>query len=223
VNAAVVIAAAGGGRRLTGVAKAFVPLAGQPMLRHALQPFLAETRVVQLVVALQPSSAESPPPWLASLDARIDIVAGGDQRSDSVRLALDRITPEAEIVMVHDAARPLVSRAVVERVLDAAQLGQCVIAAAPVTDTIHEVDAGRIVATPGRERLWYAQTPQAFPRQVLVEAHRRALRDRVRATDDAALVARYGTPVFVVEGDRENIKVTTPADLVMAAALLERR
>jgi 2-C-methyl-D-erythritol 4-phosphate cytidylyltransferase len=140
-----------------------------------------------------------------------------------LRNALAAVPADVVIVLVHDAARPLLNGDIIERCIVAAAAGRCVIAAVPVTDTIKEVDeGGRIVATPDRRLLRAAQTPQAFPAAVLRDAHARAHTDGVSATDDAALVSRYGATVIVVDGSPENIKITTPADLAVAAALLAR-
>lgn len=223
-RAALIVPAGGAGRRLGGTPKALLPLNGRPMLHHALVPFLAQPSVEWIVIALPAEFAAAPPEWLAGLDERIRIVEGGAERGDSVRRALAAVPAGAEAVLVHDGARPLVTAAIVERALAAAARGLNVVAAVPVTDTIKQVDeGGRIVATPDRRLLWAAQTPQAFPRAVLAEAYARADREGLLATDDAALVARYGGTVTVIEGDPENIKVTTPADVRVASALLRER
>lgn len=223
-RAAAVIAAAGAGRRLGGVRKQYVELAGEPLLLHALRPFLEHAAVEWIVVALPEHDAARPPRWLDRLDARLRIVAGGTERRGSVRRGLAAVPDAADVVLVHDAARPLVTRAIIERTLAAAANGGSAVPAVPVTDTIKAVDANRcVVETLDRRRLWHAQTPQAFPRALLVEAHRSAAVDGVDATDDAALVERYGGTVVVVEGDADNVKVTSPADLVVVEALLRAR
>lgn len=219
---AVVIPAGGAGRRMGGVRKTVLDVGGEPMLLRSMQPFLARADVHWLVVALPQELHDAPPDWLLS-DVRVGTVAGGSERGDSVRNALAAVPPEADVILVHDAARPLVSASVIERCIAAAVNGRSAIAAIPVVDTIKEVDdGGRVEGTPDRRRLWSAQTPQAFPADVLRRAYERALADRVGATDDAALVARYGGTVIVVQGAPENLKVTTPADLVVAEALLAR-
>lgn len=224
MSIAVVVPAAGAGERMGGIAKAFLPLAGEPMLRHALRPFLAHPDVSRVVVALRSGDLLEPPGWLVQLDARIRLVAGGRERSDSVRAALDHVDDAVDIVLIHDAARPLVTTAVIARAVAAALTGHCAVVGVPVTDTIQEVDErGIVIATPDRRRLHAAQTPQAFPRVVIVDAYRRAAADGVRATDDASLVAHYGGEVLAIEGDRENLKVTTPADVAIAELLLRRR
>jgi 2-C-methyl-D-erythritol 4-phosphate cytidylyltransferase len=220
---AVVIAAGGAGRRMGGVAKPLLELSGQSMLERGMRPFLDRGDVHWVIIALPSDVAAAPPHWLMT-DSRIDVVAGGAERGDSVRNALAAVPMEADIVLVHDAARPLVSAEVIDRCIAAAAGGRSAIAAIPVVDTIKEVDdGGRIVATPDRRTLFAAQTPQAFPAEVLRSAHARAAADRVSTTDDAALVARYGGTVIIVEGAPENLKITTPADLTIAAALLESR
>lgn len=223
-RAAVLIPAAGAGRRMGGARKPMLELAGEPLLLHTLRPFLRFPQIVQVIVALPPDAAARPPSWLAELDPRIRVVTGGAERGDSVRSALAATDASIDVVLVHDAARPLVTAAIIERALDAAASGRSVVAGVRPVDTIQQVDAsGVIVATPDRRMLRAAQTPQAFPRAVLVDAYARAAADGVSATDDAALVARCGVRVEVIEGDVENLKVTTPTDLVVAEALLARR
>jgi 2-C-methyl-D-erythritol 4-phosphate cytidylyltransferase len=218
----VILPAGGAGRRMGGVSKPFLELHGEPVLAWSMRPFLRRPDVEWLVVALPPAMHAAPPPWLLR-DARVTLVAGGAERTDSVRHALAALPPECDMVLVHDAARPLVSDEVVQRCLDAAAGGVAAVAAVPVSDTIKEVDASRrVLATPDRSRLWAAQTPQAFPASLLREAHARSVEQGIVATDDAALVALIGGTVMVVPGAPENIKVTTPADLVVAEALLQR-
>ncbi|HEX2167196.1 MAG TPA: 2-C-methyl-D-erythritol 4-phosphate cytidylyltransferase [Longimicrobiales bacterium] len=218
---AVVIPAGGAGRRMGGVAKPLIELGGESLLERSVRPFLARDDVHWVIIALPVELAAAPPHWLMS-DRRIDIVAGGAERGDSVRNALSAVPMEADIVLVHDAARPLVSAEVIERCINAAAGGRSAIAAIPVVDTVKEVDeGGRVTGTPDRRTLWAAQTPQAFPAEVLRNAHARAAADNVSTTDDAALVTRYGGAVVVVEGAPENLKVTTPVDLKIIAALLD--
>jgi 2-C-methyl-D-erythritol 4-phosphate cytidylyltransferase len=220
----VVLPAAGGGARMGGRAKAFVELLGEPLIVHALRPFLARTDVSSVVVALPPADAVAPPGWLTALDARIAIVAGGDTRAASVRRALDALPGEVDVVVVHDAARPLVTPDLVARTLAAVDARGGALAAIRAIDTLHEVDdARRIIATPDRAALWQAQTPQAFARAILTAACRRAEAEGLAPTDEAALVARYGGNVVTVEGGRDNLKITVPSDLVCAEALLRAR
>jgi 2-C-methyl-D-erythritol 4-phosphate cytidylyltransferase len=220
---AVVVPAGGAGTRMGGLHKTLLPLSGTPILARSIAPFLDRGDVLAIAIAVPEQVRLNAPAWLVA-DPRVQLVTGGAQRTDSVRHALDAITLDVDVVLVHDGARPLVSAALIDRCIDEAAHGRSVIAAVPVVDTIKEVDdAGHVVATPQRGRLWAAQTPQAFPATVLRHAHARAAAERFTATDDAALVARCGTSVIVVPGAPENIKITTPADVAVAEALLARR
>jgi 2-C-methyl-D-erythritol 4-phosphate cytidylyltransferase len=223
-RAGVVIPAGGAGRRMGGVRKPFLELAGRPLLQHTIEPFLANANVGHIVVALPADTLSDPPGWLTALHPRVTLVGGGEERGDSVRNGITALPDDVDVILVHDAARPLVSGEVIERCIAAAAEGRSVIAAVPVTDTIKEVDeGGRIESTPDRRALWAAQTPQAFPAAVIRDAYARALLDRINATDDAALVSRYGATVTIVDGAVDNIKVTSPADLAIAHVLLGQR
>ncbi len=220
----VVIAAGGAGRRMGGVRKQYLELLGEPVLLRAIRPFLSHPAVRWVVVALPADDAANPPAWLSDHDARVRLVAGGAERTDSVRAALAALPGACELVLVHDAARPLVTEDVIERTLAAVGPDRAVVAAVPVEDTVKEVDAGgRILATLDRARLWRAQTPQAFPRRVLEEAHAAAAASGLSATDDAALLEAAGVPVVVVQGSPENFKITGPLDLLLAEAVLRAR
>jgi 2-C-methyl-D-erythritol 4-phosphate cytidylyltransferase len=220
-RAAAVVVAGGAGTRLGGsVRKQYLHLAGVPVLLRAVRAFTLHPAVAQVVVVLPADDAASPPEWLAELG--VTIAAGGAERGDSVWSGLAAVTADVDRVLVHDGARPLVTREVVDRVL--AACGDAgAIAAVPVTDTIKSVDAeGLVRGTPDRATLWQAQTPQGFPRDALMDAYRRARADGVAATDDAAVYERYAGPVRVVLGAPENLKVTRPGDLEVAEVLLRR-
>jgi 2-C-methyl-D-erythritol 4-phosphate cytidylyltransferase len=219
-SVAVIIAAGGSGRRMGGVYKPLLELRGEPILARSLAPFLARRDVHAVIVAVPPDLHAAPPAWLHA-DPRVQTVAGGAERDESVRNALQAVPGDADIILVHDAARPLVSADVVERCIAAARAGRSVVAAVPVTDTIKRIAGdGTILDTPDRSLLRAAQTPQAFPAAVLRAAHDHAATHGIRATDDAALVAGAGHPVAVVDGAVENIKVTTRLDLALAEVLL---
>jgi 2-C-methyl-D-erythritol 4-phosphate cytidylyltransferase len=158
----------------------------------------------------------------AGLDIPVKLVAGGAQRQDSVRIALGFTSAESEVVVVHDAARPFATSALFAACIDAAQRADGAIAAIAVADTLKRVESRTITATVSREGLWQAQTPQAFKRAALVEAHDRAKRERWAATDDAELIERCGGRIEVVESSATNLKITTPADLEIAEALATR-
>lgn len=217
----VAVPAAGSGRRMGGVRKPFLELRGEPVLIHALRPFLADPRVVAVVVALGADDAQEPPAWLTGLDPRVRVVAGGETRAESVRNALAALPSDVDVVAVHDAARPLVTAELIGRCIDVAAGGEGAVAGCPAVDTMKEVDAGtRIVATPDRARLWHAHTPQVFPAAVLRHAYAGALDG---ATDDASLVEAAGGTVRMVDGGPTNMKVTRPEDLLLAEAVLRGR
>jgi 2-C-methyl-D-erythritol 4-phosphate cytidylyltransferase len=199
-----ILPAAGAGERLgADVPKAFAVLGGRPLFEWSLD-VLRET-CDRVVVAVPPDRVKPP-----------DMVAGGATRSESVRKALEA-APEASIAVVHDAARPLVTAELVRRCIEALEGFDGAIAAAPVTDTIKEVEGASVVSTPDRDRLWAVQTPQVFRADVL----RRALEgDVTGATDDASLVEAIGGRVRVVTAPRENLKITTPLDVRVAEMLL---
>jgi 2-C-methyl-D-erythritol 4-phosphate cytidylyltransferase len=205
--------AAGSGSRLGAtVPKAFVEVAGRPMVEWCLDALRA-AGVSEIVIAL-PEGAAAPAGCVG--------VRGGRTRSESVRAALDAAGPGD--VVVHDAARPLVEPSVFTRVVAALEHADCAIAAARVVDTIKEADdAGVVVATHDRSRLWAVQTPQAFRREALEAALAVDEAILARASDDAWLVERAGGTVRVVESSPENFKVTTPHDLRVARRILAER
>lgn len=223
-DVAVVIVAGGSSSRVGGgELKQFRWVAGKPMLLHSVERFQRRADVSMVVVVLPRSHAADPPPWLFQADTdRLLIAHGGTDRAESVYNGLGDVPDEAAIVLIHDAARPLATDAMIDRVIRAARDGHGAIAALPVTDTLKEVDAeGRIVRTLERTGLWRAQTPQGFPREMIFRAHREAKRDGVHATDDAALCERLGLPVIVVRGSEKALKVTEEADFARADALAE--
>jgi 2-C-methyl-D-erythritol 4-phosphate cytidylyltransferase len=217
-----IVVAAGSGSRIGGVPKQYRPLAGVPMVLRALRHFTAHAEIVHVVLVLPPGEAAAPPVFLRDLvKDDLTLVDGGAERSDSVAAGLAALSPDCSIVLVHDAARPFVEPGVIDAVIREARTGVSAVAAVPVTDTIKEVSADddrRVVRTVARERLWRAQTPQGFPRALLVEAHERARRANLSATDDAALVERLGALVVVVPDSPRNLKITTPEDLAWAEA-----
>ncbi|MFJ9441822.1 2-C-methyl-D-erythritol 4-phosphate cytidylyltransferase [Kitasatospora sp. NPDC101235] len=238
--AAAVVPAAGRGERLgPGAPKALRELGGVPLLVHAVRA-LARSRAVGLVVVAAP--ADGVAEVVALLDSHgldgkdIRVVAGGATRQESVRLGLAAIPEEVEVVLVHDAARPLVPVEVVDTVAAAVRAGaQAVVPAVPLADTVKRVEPNPggpepVLDTPERATLRAVQTPQGFDRATLVEVHAKALTeegagtaDAPPVTDDAGLVERYGGRVVVVPGHEEAFKVTRPLDLVLAEAVLARR
>jgi 2-C-methyl-D-erythritol 4-phosphate cytidylyltransferase len=206
-----------------GAKKPYLTLAGEPVLLHALRPFLAREDVVALAVALAPEETAAPPAWLARLGPRVVLIAGGESRTDSVRAALAALPADLDVILVHDAARPLLTPDVLERCVRVAAQGRGAVAGFPAVDTLKEVDgSGRILGTPERTRFWHAQTPQAFPAALIRSAYASG-EVAEGATDDASLVERLGGEVVMVEASPRNLKVTRPGDLALAELLLRSR
>jgi 2-C-methyl-D-erythritol 4-phosphate cytidylyltransferase len=219
----VVIVAAGAGVRAgPGEPKQFRSILGVPMLLRALRPFTSHPDVDHVVVALPRGYAERPPEWLERVvGERLSLVPGGDTRVRSVAAGLRVLRPSA-VVLVHDAARPFVPRSTIDAVIERARAGVGAVAALPVGDTVKEVAEGggqRVARTVSRERLWRAQTPQGFPRQMLDEVYGRRAALENGATDDAELCERAGLVVEVVPDSPHNFKVTTAEDFRIAEAL----
>lgn len=219
--------AAGRGRRLgLGVPKAFVPLAGRPLVVHALEALLAVPELDAVIPVLGEGEMAA---WQAQIGAichnprLVSPVAGGGERQDSVRAGVAALPGGTEIVAVHDAARALLRPAAVSRVIAAARAEGAAILAVPARDTIKRVEGDRVAATPPRSECWAAQTPQVFRAELLREALAKAEADAYLGTDDAELVERLGVAVRIVEGDSDNLKVTHAEDLVLAEHLLARR
>lgn len=213
-----IVSAAGSGERLgAGIPKAFVELCGQTMLERAVDGLLNSGVIDRVVVAVP---ADRIADTTALLAGRAHVVAGGAERHDTVRLALDEIG-DPEFVVVHDAARPLTPADQICRVVAALRDGvRAVVPVLPVVDTIKAVDAnGAVLGTPERSGLRAVQTPQGFSTELLRRAYQRA--GSVAVTDDASLVENLGTPVHTVTGDPMAFKVTTPLDLRLARAVLE--
>lgn len=219
--AVAILVAAGDGERLgQDCPKAFVELGGEALLVHAARALLAASSVNELVVVVGAGHTERADLLLrlAGVPATYAVVAGGATRSESVRLGLG-VDTRAEVVVVHDAARPLVSAALVDACVAAlVEPWAGVAPALAVVDTLKQVDGdGAVLGTVDRDGLWAVQTPQVFARQTLIAAHARG---SIPATDDLALVEATGGRVHVVPGEATNLKVTYPADLAVAAALL---
>ncbi len=218
-----VVVAAGSGRRAGGeVAKQFREIAGIPMLLRALRPFLAHP-AVGLVVAVIPAHAVTDPPrWLVP-SARLRLVAGGAERIDSVELGLAALDDRCQVVVVHDGARPFVGRSVIDAVIEAARQGDGAVAGVPVADTIKRANgaagARTVAATVPREGLWRAQTPQAFPIELIRRGLAHARATQTVSTDDAAMVEAVGARIVLVPDHPANIKITATEDFELAEAI----
>jgi 2-C-methyl-D-erythritol 4-phosphate cytidylyltransferase/2-C-methyl-D-erythritol 2,4-cyclodiphosphate synthase len=217
VYVSAIIAAGGRGLRFGGVSpKQLLTLGGRPILARSVDAFVACDVISEVIVALPADLASAPPPYLQQRGKPVTIVSGGDERRASVANAFAHVSDRAEMVVIHDAARPLVTDDLIRRTVAAASEAGAAIAAIRAHDTVKQTDAsGAITATLPRERIYLAQTPQAFRVAVL----RDALRLEGEATDEAMLAERAGHTVRVVDGDPRNLKITTPGDLIMAEHL----
>lgn len=220
----VVIVAAGSSTRAAGAGgelKQFRWVAGKPMLLHSVQTFQARADVALVVCVLPRAIAGDPPPWLFQSDTeRLLVTPGGKTRGESVRHGLEDLSEECRYVLIHDAARPLVTPDSIDRVVAEVRQGRGAIAALPVVDTLKAVGPdGRIERTVDRTALWRAQTPQGFPREMILRAHEYAIANHADATDDAALCEAIGAEVVVVRGSERALKVTEETDFARADAL----
>ena len=217
MSAAAVIVAGGRGERL-GSPKQFLPLGGIPLLLWSIRRFESHPGVGEIVVVLPAEAAAEPPPWLRGESVRC--CAGGASRRASAGSGVRSVDSGADLILIHDAARPFLTSGVIDRVLAAASEVGAALPVLPVSDTIKRVEGGRVVETPDRSRLGRAQTPQAFEAGLIRDLHAKAAEKGSGASDDVALCEAAGYPVAAVEGDTWNLKITTRADLALAEWLV---
>lgn len=221
-----IIVAAGEGTRMGGtIPKPFISVDGRPLILRTLDRFLASRTVKRVILVTTSGEYQRSEEILRSASLPSDFLwvlqSGGATRQESVRRGLARLERDCEFVVIHDGVRPFVSPNLIDRCVEEAYEKHAVIVGLPVRDTIKVVSVDRWVqATPARDSLWEIQTPQVFRKRLLLEAHERAQRDGVEGTDDAVLVERLGRRVFLIEGERTNIKITVPEDLLLAESLL---
>ncbi len=225
-----IVPAAGRGVRMgKDRPKQFLEVSSKPILLHTLQA-LSKADFLSGIILAVPRDYMSEAERLAEEcvlpskgDFRIRVVAGGAERQDSVYNALMALPEDCEWVLIHDGVRPMVTSELLEKTLAAARKTGAAIAAVPATDTVKRVSQGRVVETLSRDSIWMVQTPQGFRKRDLLAAYEEARKRGWSATDDAGLMERLGAPVEVIEGDRFNIKVTTPEDLRIAELFLNER
>lgn len=217
------IVGAGSGQRLgAGGPKAFVPLGGEPLIVHAVRALAAAASIDRIVLVVGAGDVERTEERIGTVvgSTPVAVCAGGRERTDSVRLGLALAT-DVDVVAVHDAARPLVSPALVDRTVAALERPWSAVAPAlAVVDTLKLADGERVLRTIDRRGLFGVQTPQVFARATLEQVHSRLPAGGPAATDDLMLVEQAGGRVRLVEGERRNLKITYPEDLAVAAALL---
>ena len=227
METAAIIVAAGQGSRIGGdLPKQFQPVGGKPILVYTLQKFEDCSQIQNVVLV---TSSE----WVTYVAQEIvdrfdfkkirKIVAGGNQRQDSVFAGLKALEGPPDFVAIHDSVRPFVSVKKIEAAIDACKEHGAAILAVPPKDTIKKEKDGFVVETPNRRVLWSVQTPQVFKYDLIMEAYEKAFNDGVYQTDDSALVERIGEKVKIVEGEHDNIKITVPMDLKWAEIKLTKR
>lgn len=225
--AAIVPAAGRGVRMGMKTPKQFLSLGGMPLLIHTLRLLEVIDHIYEIVLVVPETDFEMCRQEVLPqfrFTKVIRLIQGGAQRQDSVRHGLEAVSQDCELVLVHDAVRPFLTKAMVEQAIQAASLHGAAIVGIPMRDTVKRVSGNRMVETTlDRAPLWLAQTPQVFRTSLLKEAHHWAVREGVNATDDAALVEQMGEAVAVVEGSTENIKITRPEDLVVGEAIWAAR
>ena len=222
-----IIPAGGAGRRMgKGIPKQYLPLAGIPILVHTLQAFQRSPVVDEIFLAVPEGDI---PEVRQAIVVKYDlskvglILPGGRERQDSVRNALQHVSDEHGIVVIHDAVRPFVSGDLIGRAVAAAREFGAITVGVPVKDTVKEVTAeGWVKKTVTREGLWLTQTPQAFRRPIIIAAYKKAAAEGFYGTDDASLVERMEIPVRMIPGESDNIKVTTPEDLLLGDLIIRR-
>jgi 2-C-methyl-D-erythritol 4-phosphate cytidylyltransferase len=215
-----IIVAAGESRRMNGIDKVLAPLAGRPVISYVLAAFDRCQSVGQIVLVVNEKSLKACQQLIAEekLSKPIEVCVGGKRRQDSVAAGLKKLK-DCDWVVIHDGARPLVTRELIEEGLKAARETGAAVAAVPITDTIKIAGDDRIVLeTPVRQKLWAVQTPQLFRSDIITEAYRRA---KGEATDDASLVEQAGYKVKLYMGSYDNIKITNNNDLLIAEALIK--
>ncbi len=220
----VIIPAAGSGERMgSDVPKPFIQVGDKTILEHTISRFLEVSDVAQIIIATSKSYISTIKSMFEQLssDIQLNVVEGGSERQFSIYNALKIVSAECELVAVHDAVRPFVRKQLIEECCEVAiNVGGAVLGV-PAKDTIKKVDGDKLVeSTPDRSGLWQAQTPQIFQKELLIEAYESALDQNFIGTDDASLVERIGGTIQMVEGDRENLKITYPVDLKVAELIL---
>jgi 2-C-methyl-D-erythritol 4-phosphate cytidylyltransferase len=228
-RATAIVVAAGEGRRIGGeIPKPYLSIAGRPLVLRTLDRMFS-SRVVESVILVVAAGEWARCESLLRADSALQnrrwrMQVGGATRQQSVKRGLEKVSANTDIVIIHDGARPFVSTDLIDRCVEAAILKGAVVAGLPVRDTIKVVAEDRwIQSTPDRGSLWEIQTPQVFKRDLIVAAHDRAERDGAEVTDDAMVVERIGVPVFAIDGERTNFKITVPEDVWFAETLIRER
>lgn len=226
MKSSVIIVAAGSGKRMNSkLAKQYIELKGREILSYTVETFNSSRFIDEIVLVVGESDIENAEKNIVQkygFEKVRTVTAGGSERQYSVNNGLRSISPDCDIVLIHDGVRPFVSDRYIKRLIDtAAEYGACVLGV-PVKDTIKVCGEDNIIAsTPERSSLWIAQTPQCFRYDIIKNAYSEAMRKNISGTDDCMLVERTGVKIKMVEGDYNNIKITTPEDLYIGERILE--
>ena len=218
-----VIVAAGSASRMGSIDKVMATLQGEPMIVRTVRTFQECDAIGEIVVVTRQDLIMPITDLCRDFSKVKAVVVGGASRQESVQLGLNSLSPDAQLAAIHDGARPLVTWQVIDRAVRAAHTYGAAAPAVPVKDTIKVVKGGVVVSTPDRSTLQAVQTPQVFDFDLLRGALKKAQDDGAQVTDDCSAVERMGLAVRMVEGDEENLKVTTPVDLKIAEMILEGR
>ena len=220
-----VIVAAGSARRMGGIDKILAPLGELPVLIHTLYAFQDCPAVTEIVVVTRSDLLVEVSRLCKdfTLDKVRKVVVGGEERIHSVQAGLSETRPDAELIAIHDGARPLVSQEIIDAAISQAGKTGAAAPAVPLMDTIKQAENGLIEETVDRSSLWAVQTPQVFEAGLIRAAIQKALDENVTLTDDCAAVERLGMKVVLTPGDRANLKITTPLDLILGEAILAAR
>ncbi|HWQ30432.1 MAG TPA: 2-C-methyl-D-erythritol 4-phosphate cytidylyltransferase [Negativicutes bacterium] len=227
MNTAIVLAAGKGNRMNAGMNKQFIPILGKPLLAHTLEVFQACSLVDSIILVAGRGELELCRQLIVEAYgfSKVDkLIEGGSERQESVYKGLLALETDCGVVMIHDGARPIFTGNLIERCIAGAEKYGAVSAGMPAKETVKILDGkGFVKYTPQRELVWITQTPQAFRRDLIRKAHENAIAEGISGTDDASLVEILGEKVKMLESSYENIKVTTPEDIIVAETLMGRR
>jgi len=222
------IAAAGKGKRMNArISKPFIPISGKPILAYTIEKFEQCKLIDKIYLIVSPEEREICHKNIIlkyNFSKVQELVDGGETRQDSIYNGLKVLDKDTDIVVIHDGARPLVEEIIIQDSIEKAQKYGAAIAVIPIKDTVKKSENSFFIdKTLNREEIWRAQTPQTFKYDIILPAYHRAYKDKYLATDDASIVERYGRKVKLIIGSEENIKITTPFDIIVADIFLKKR
>jgi len=222
-----IVPAAGESKRM-GEKKEFLLLGDKPILAHALKPLEDHSQISEIILVVDEKSIEKcKREIIEKYDFKKikEVIVGGEERQDSVYNGLKKVTKDCDMVLIQDGARPFLTEDLITRSIEETEKHEAAVVAVPCVDTIKfaQKEKDMTIETLDREYLWMAQTPQTFRYEIILEAYEKAEEENFRGTDDASLIERMGMPIKIVKGSYDNIKITTPEDLILAEAILSKR